>query len=211
MKKSTLKKRQARLATATQQLNRQINKDLAALQKQLADQIVENQDLKQELKQVKAELKRAYASDRKHIAQKMAAQKVISNFKMTQIKLAGGVKNFIKKPEEMRLKLDMHVGGTFDGINFGCRNADANRGMAGAFNRLETDHPGLYNELASYVVEGKLTWQQIGSIFAYDYFEDRSEEDRFYDYSMDLNWTYESGFNNFIRTIRFKAGAEYAD
>lgn len=212
MKKSTLKKRQTRLATATQELNRQVNKDLAALQKQLADQIVENQNLKQELKQVKQELKRAYASDKKHIAQKMAAQKVINNFKIAQIKAAGGIKNFTKKPEDIRIKgVDMHVGGEFDGINFGCRSMQANRGMQGAFNRLETEHPGLFNELSSYVVTNRLTWTQIGSIFAYDYFEDRSEKDRFYDYSIDLNWTYESGFNNFIRTIRFKAGVQHAD
>lgn len=206
MKKSTLKLRQARLATATQEINRQVNKEMALLQKQLADQILENKELKQELAKVKEELHKAFTAYKKHVHQKAAAQQVIKKFKIASIKAAGGYEKFAKSPQAMQLKAAMHIGGMFDDVNFGCRNTDANRGMAGAFNRLETEHPGLYNELASYVAEEKITWKEIGQKFAALYFEDRNAEDRFFDYATDLNWTYENGYTAFIKNLRNVVG-----
>lgn len=127
----------AKMARATQEINRQANKEIALLREQLKTAITDNKRLEQELQTVKKqlvstakELKRAKVS---HVQFKQATKTVIKSYHVKLTNLQYQLRKEIKQAA---------TSGPFSSFGYtkGYKAAAISAG-----NRLERQHPGFYN------------------------------------------------------------------
>lgn len=133
------KRAKIKQARATQQINREANKIIAALEKSLAQSEQEKATLQAELKELKKEL----VETKKKAAKEKASHKE-TKAKLTQVTSAfHKIKIEAAKAQELAKKAakEAATSGAFD--SFG-KQTGYRAGAQAAGNRIEHDHPGFF-------------------------------------------------------------------